>query len=74
MKRSVATYALLSPSGVTRGSLAQIHYFVTDAQLDIIALASIVERVSRLNPEAGEIGAGMLNQLVTDARRMLNTK
>jgi hypothetical protein len=30
----------------------------------------LIDRVANLNPEAGEIGAGMLQQLVTAARRI----
>lgn len=74
MKRTLQSYAHIKPSAIANGSPAQTLYFVTDAQLDILALASIVTRVSELNPDAGEIGPGMLVQLVTDAKRILNVK
>lgn len=34
-------------------------------------LIALAKRVARLNPDAGEIGPGMLASLVTDARRIL---
>lgn len=33
-------------------------------------MATLVDRIASLNPDAGEIGAGMLVQLVTEARRI----
>jgi len=40
-------------------SPAAILYAFEDAKADILALYALAERVARLNPAAGEIGAGM---------------
>lgn len=32
---------------------------------------ALIKRIARLNPDAGEIGAGMLRQLVVDARSIV---
>lgn len=37
----------------------------------VAAALRLVQRVARLNPEAGTIGAGMLAQLVADARSIV---
>ena len=71
MIRSPERYARLDPNAVMGGSDAQAIYFAQDAKRDIGMLAALVQRVANLNPDAGEIGPGMMAQLVTDARRIL---
>lgn len=38
-----------------------------------IPLVRLAERVAKLNPDAGQIGAGMLASLVADARRAIGS-
>ena len=49
-------------------------YAIDDAKQDILQLYKLAERVANLNKDAVEIGAGMLNSLVDEARRIIDWK
>jgi len=49
------------------------HLRATPAESRLSRLELLAHRVARLNPDAGEIGDGMLRTLVTDARRALES-
>ncbi len=44
---------------------------IIDAKEDIHEMARLIQRVANLNPDNPEIGAGMLKQLVADARKII---
>lgn len=71
LKRLKYQYENVKPEAIVEGSDAQCLYFVQDAKVDILKLIGFVERVARLNGDAGEIGPGMLKQLVTDAKELV---
>lgn len=71
LNRSISRWEACDPSAIAAGSDAQCLYCIKDARADILNLAIFVERVARLNRDAGEIGAGMLASLVDDARSLV---
>lgn len=72
MERSIKQWSACDPQKMAQTlSGAAIFYALLDAKRDILALHHLAMRVASLNPEAGEIGAGMLADLVEHARRVV---
>ena len=53
-----------------RKSTDSLHRRIHLVQMDISALLDLRDKLARLNPHAGEVGEGMLFQLVGEARRL----
>lgn len=72
MKRKINQWVNCSPEVMAFTlSPAAIMYALQDARDDIMELHRLALRVANLNPDAGEIGAGMLADLVATARRII---
>lgn len=72
LERKISQYQYMRPVSVAGGSDGQVLFAITDMRRDILTMAQFIERVARLNPDAGEIGPGMLAQLVHDARELID--
>lgn len=72
MKRKINQWVNCSPEAMAFTlSPAAIMYAIQDARDDIMELHRLTLRVANLNPDAGDIGAGMLADLVATARRII---
>ena len=75
MNKTSKQWAAFSPEAVIRdASTSHQFHLLKDAKEDIAQLSALVERVARLNPNAGEIGAGMLANLILDAQEILTVR
>ena len=73
MKRTIEQWQHCKPEAMAyRQSLPAIQFAFEDAKADILELFALADRVARLNPDAGEIGPGVLASLVEQARNLTN--
>lgn len=58
-------------SGKLYGKVGRQHIPLILTSEDVDAMEAALRRVANLNPDAGEIGAGMLKTIVDEARKAL---